>query len=46
MLGENRKGGNKRNLTVEEDAFIQPFIKKAEQGKLLIVAKFIRPMRN
>jgi len=40
MLGENRKGGNKRNLTVaEEDAFIQPFMKKAEQGKLLIVAK-------
>ena len=40
MLGENRKGGNKRNLSVnEEDAFIQPFMKKAEQGKLLIVAK-------
>lgn len=40
ILGENRKGGNKRNLTVEEeDTFIQPFMKKAEQGKLLIVAK-------
>jgi len=40
VLGENRKGGNKRNLTIEEEnVFIKPFMKKAEQGKLLIVAE-------
>ena len=39
ILGENRKGGNKRYLSVEEeDLLLKPFLKQAEQGKLLIVA--------
>lgn len=40
ILGESRKGGNKRNLSLEEEkALIQPFLKRAEQGKLLIVGE-------
>lgn len=38
IVGEKRKGGNKRYLSFEEEkSFLQPFLKRAEQGKLLIV---------
>lgn len=40
VLGEKRKGGNKRYLTTkEEDALLQPFLEKANQGQILIVAE-------
>jgi transposase len=39
MLGENRKGGNKRYLTEsEENQILQEFESQAEDGKILIVA--------
>jgi len=39
ILGENRKGGNKRYLTVEEEkTFLEPFLKTADHGSLLIIA--------
>lgn len=40
IIGEHRKGGNKRYLSVaEEKEILQPFLKKAEQGKILIVSE-------
>ncbi|ADY55339.1 hypothetical protein Sgly_0998 [Syntrophobotulus glycolicus DSM 8271] len=40
ILGEKRKGGNKRYLSVEEEnSLLEPYLKKAEQGKMLIVAE-------
>lgn len=40
MLGENRKGGNKRNMTEEEEKeFLKKFEARAEEGKLLIVSE-------
>jgi transposase len=40
ILGEKRKGGNKRYLSVEEEnSLLKPFFKRADQGKLLIVAE-------
>jgi len=39
MLGENRKGGNKRYLTQsEENQILQGFESQSEEGKILIVA--------
>jgi transposase len=39
MLGENRKGGNKRYLTEEEEKeLLQTFESQANDGKLLIVS--------
>ena len=38
MLGEKRKGGNKRNFTQEqENIIINPYIEEAYEGKMLVV---------
>jgi transposase len=40
MLGENRKGGNKRYLSEEENSeFLKIFEEKAEKGQMLIVTE-------
>ena len=40
MLGENRRGGNKRYLSeTEETDFLKPFKEQSEDGRMLIVAE-------
>lgn len=40
MLGENRKGGNKRYLSEEEAAeLLKPFEEKAENGHMLVASE-------
>lgn len=39
MIGENRKGGNKRYLTrTEEETVLRPFMEQAEKGEMLIIS--------
>jgi transposase len=40
ILGEKRKGGNKRYLSKEEEVkFLETFLKQAKQGKILVVGE-------
>ena len=40
ILGENRRGGNKRYLSEDEEAkFLESFEKKAENGHIIIVSE-------
>jgi transposase len=47
MLGENRKGGNKRYLSEEEcSELLKPFEEKAENGHMLVAAEIKKAYEN